>query len=235
VKAWFVGLGLIIVACSDSGDSPKSTDVDGGIESPDDDVSLPDASTPDLAGPLYEPGTAPPAPWSAFCVATFTRKSKLANSFGGTELLDVAVGDQYLLQDALPEHTFTVFVPTKGGLMEYTGSVGDDFSFPFETSCDLASPSYYIGAFADVTVFEDEALTHPRCTLASGTIFSTGDGYGRGVGHGFVELDLNSWPAACAGDGTSPDAGSDTGYVALKDRVVALDVLIGPPGVAPTP
>jgi hypothetical protein len=161
------------------------------------------------------------APWDQFCVATFTEDFDIIDSFGDLSL-SVQAGDRYLLGESSGfSAAATIVYISDQGPVELEMEVEDETMLPFTSSCTGAVQTL-IGVFVDTTVFSDEALTTPVCTLQAGTAvpssglsyFLTGNSY---------QVSLNELLEHCNG--------VEEGFVASVDVTVGSTIYGGIPMV----
>jgi len=107
--------------------------------------------------------------WSSYCVATFTRDVAIADK-GGDVAFTARTGEKYLLTD----------YSTLGGQAQakiaYLTAAGPDIydvpmtgTVPFTSNCTIDETVAYYAVFADVTVYDTEALKNEICSLSAGT------------------------------------------------------------------
>jgi hypothetical protein len=113
-----------------------------------------------------------PAPFNQYCVATFTEDYEPPYDFS------IQAGESYLYIDAtfLDEHEMIYFHEDLGPV---TFTIESPEPLPFTSNCDpLESGTSYYAVLADVTIYNDEALSDPACELAAGTIVEPEGGSG---------------------------------------------------------
>lgn len=157
------------------------------------------------------------APWDKYCVATFTRDFDVVDSFGDVAL-SAHKGDRYLLG------TSSAFAP---GTLIYIADAGpatidmtyDKSAPPFMSSCTEGATQSMVGVFVDTTVYSDDMLKMPVCTLKAGLVVpSAGLNFsiagGDLLGASAYEVELNELASHCNGttsgfvEGVSVEAGS---------------------------
>jgi hypothetical protein len=220
VRSKWLGLSLCIVACGvDHERAPEmepempepGEDVvfpgdtgDGANE--EDEVPAPVEETPVIEAPATE---VPPlsrgevnAPWSDFCVATFERDYVLRD-WSDAPLFTAKAGQSYLL-GSWHSGSFELLVPTGGGVLGFDADLPfdeDQDVFPFASNCELGQTKMHVAVFSDVTLYADEALSTPICTLKRGTQFAFPSWGQGGVDSALPigRIDVEGWPAPCAG------------------------------------
>jgi hypothetical protein len=159
------------------------------------------------------------APWSSYCVATFTEDTTIMDF--GEPLFTARAGDEYLLTDWFEsgETRVTMAHITPNGPYEFELNIPADSEPPFTSSCELDMRVSYYAAFTDVAVYSDEALTTKICDLKAGTAVrrsSTASGYSAVdfsfSGPATYEVFLNAFASSCGG--------ADTGYVSVPETNV---------------
>lgn len=108
---------------------------------------------------------------SAPCTATFTQDHEVIDFWGDT-LFTARTGETYILAGLYEwgtEIEAGLYYLDEEGAYRFDVEVeGSDVeSFPFELSC-TGSRTSMLGAFNDVTVYADEALTEEVCQLSKG-------------------------------------------------------------------
>jgi hypothetical protein len=106
-----------------------------------------------------------------YCVATFTADYEVIDFFGDSEL-SIAAGDELLIEDfgSFSPDEVSVYYLSKAGPVPFTITAEDGSTFPFTSNCMADNLEEYVGVFANVTVYGDEALTTPACMLVAGSI-----------------------------------------------------------------
>jgi hypothetical protein len=126
-----------------------------------------DDGTPNENVPAGENSGQVTAPWTAYCVATFTRDFPIIDGFGDS-LFTAKTGEKYLLSEfSATQGSFELVYLANGAPNPIT--VEGEASMPFTTNCEAGVTSYY-AVFQDTAVFKDEALTEKACDLAAGTV-----------------------------------------------------------------
>ena len=157
--------------------------------------------------------------WRGYCVATFTKDTAIEDVFGDPAFTARA-GEEYLLAEYDSfggEATVEIAYLTPNGPETYSvpmsGGAAD--SAPFTSNCTQGTAVEYYAVFADVTVYEDEALTKAICTLPAGTAVVRDGSLNAGYsamslnfsGPQKYEIMLNALGARCGG--------AETGYVSV--------------------
>jgi hypothetical protein len=162
------------------------------------------------------PGTIT-APWSGFCVATFTADYAVTDAFK-KPLFTARAGEQYLIMSFFAEFSASLAYLTPHGPIEFDVGVDVDETLPFTSSCSPQLSTYY-AVFADVSVFAELGLENKLCDLTSGTAAAREPqiaGYSLEANSGtgaIYEIHLNAFSARCGG--------VDKGYI----RVPAITAL----------
>jgi hypothetical protein len=106
-----------------------------------------------------------------YCVATFTDDYQVIDFFGDPEL-SIHTGDELLIEDfgAFSPDAVSVYYLSSAGPVSFTVTAEDGATFPFTSNCMPDDVEDYVGVFANVTVYQDEALTTPLCMLEKGSI-----------------------------------------------------------------
>lgn len=161
--------------------------------------------------------------WKDYCTATFTSDVPFVDAFGDTSFT-ARKGETYLLTEydtwgdsarvelayLTPSGPETFEVPVTGG----------PETFPFTSNCTFNTATEYYAVFADVTIYDSEALTTELCTLEAGTVIArdtTANGGYSAVG---LSLDgpqiyavtLNSLGTLCGG--------ATEGYITVQPTTV---------------
>jgi hypothetical protein len=164
------------------------------------------------------PGTVS-APWSGFCVATFTADYAVTDAFK-KPMFTAHVGEQYLVVRFFVEFSADLAYLTPRGPIEFDVDVNLGEALPFTSSCGPNSTATYFAVFADVSMFAESGLQNKLCDLAGGTTVARD--LSKIVGYsletqsdlGFIyEIELNAFSARCGG--------ADKGYI----RVPAITAL----------
>lgn len=114
-------------------------------------------------------------PWTAYCVATFTRDHTVIDVFDEPDLT-VSAGEQYLLSaygDGGFGSRVEIAYLTPKGPVDFEIEVAEGEALPFTSNCEPGATELMYGVFADTVLYEDEALTVEACTLTAGTAVPT--------------------------------------------------------------
>lgn len=171
------------------------------------------------------------APWTSYCVGTFTRDYVVVDGFGDPQFTAKS-GESYLLAEHYAHVSFELIYLVDGA--PYSIAVEGEASRPFESSCVAAAPYYAV--FKDTAIFKDEALTEKACDLAAGTVLPADLAKPRGysaVDFSFGETStfnvfLNAFAANCGG--------LDAGYISVPSvevlgtttYLVPIETILGP-------
>ena len=116
--------------------------------------------------------------------------------------------------------------------LEFTAPLGSR-DFPFTTNCSFDSENRYNAVFADITLYESDALTTPLCDLSAGTVVpvgQTGSGYGLvGSGSGgdaTYEVMLGAMSQECGGATTGYARVPETRVLGIHTNLVPLGVVV---------
>jgi hypothetical protein len=156
------------------------------------------------------------APWDKYCVATFTKDFDVLDSFGDVAL-SVHKGDRYLLGTPGSFAAGTLIYIADAGPAAIDMNY-DTTAPPFTSSCTGATQSM-VGVFVDTTVYSDEMLKTPVCTLQAGlAVPSAGVNFaitgGDLLSASVYNVELNELAQHCKGttsgyvEGVSVEAGS---------------------------
>lgn len=206
MRVWFLCV-LIAVLCVHCGDS-DSDGVGGSAQSGGDAASGGVSSTGDASqtggttgtGDMISTGGSTAvvghidalpdgqviAPWDSLCVATFTEDFDIVDTFGDVEL-SVKAGQRYLLGEPSFFGTSTIYYIGSEGPVDLEIDVSDATMPPFTSSCDGGTTTSLSAVFVETTVYADEDLTMPLCTLSASTTMA-----GDGVDYAFAGGDLFS-------------------------------------------
>jgi hypothetical protein len=151
--------------------------------------------------------------WSGYCVATFTEDYEYVDVFGDVAFTAMS-GEEYLIS------SFDGF-DGEVEMLYLTDDGAEEFTVPsagvFTSNCAPETAVEMYGVFADVTVYEDEALSTPLCQLSNGNVASTDSGTG------FSTIDINfDGPTTYQVylGGFADTCGADVGYVSVPETMV---------------
>lgn len=152
------------------------------------------------------------APWTSYCVATFTRDFPLVDAFGDLQFT-AKTGEKYLLAEfSAAQGSFEILYLVGGAPNPIV--IEGEASLPFTTNCDAGTTEYY-AVFQNTAVFKDEALTEKACDLAAGTVLPVDPAQGRG----YSSTDLSFGATAKYSlflNAFSPSCGNlPTGYISV--------------------
>lgn len=171
-----------------------------------------DDGTPDENAPAGGSSGQVTAPWTTYCVATFTRDYPIIDGFGDS-LFTAKTGEKYLLSEfSAVQGSFELVYLASGAPNPI--AVEGETTLPFTTNCDAGTTSYY-AVFQDTAVFKDEALTEKACDLTAGTVLPADTTKQRGYSSTDLSfgatakysLFLNAFAASCGN--------IDTGYISV--------------------
>lgn len=176
-----------------------------------------DDAAADGSEPTPESSGQVTAPWTAYCIATFTRDYPVVDTFGDPQFTAKS-GERYLLAEYSPSQGSFELVYLANGAPNPIAVEGEA-SLPFTTNCVTGVTSYY-AVFQNTAVFEDEALTEKACDLTAGTVLPADPAKGRG--YSAVDLSfgatskyslfLNAFSTSCGN--------IDSGYIAVEQAQV---------------
>lgn len=157
------------------------------------------------------------APWTAYCVATFSRDFPIIDGFGDT-VFTAKTGERYLLSAFSATEGSFELVYLANGAPNPIEAEGET-PLPFTTNCDAGATAYY-AVFKDTAVFKDEALTEKACDLTAGTVLPADPAKQRGYASTDLSfgatakysLFLNAFAASCGN--------VETGYIAVPQAQV---------------
>jgi hypothetical protein len=123
------------------------------------------------------------APWSDFCVATFTEDTVL-HGFLDETIMTARAGETYLLAALEPmlSDGGQMMVEAEIAFLSSHGPSGvpriraSEESLPFETDCTPAGGESRIGVFTETIFYGDPELTEVVCTVPAGTILDDAAG-----------------------------------------------------------
>ncbi len=176
-----------------------------------------DDDTPEGGGPSGENSGQVTAPWTAYCVATFTRDYPIIDSFGDPQFT-AKTGEKYLLSElSAAQGSFELVYLANGA--PNTIAVEGESPLPISTNCDAGATPYY-AVFQDTAVFKDEALTEKACDLTAGTVLPADPTKPRGFSSTDLSfgatakysLFMNAFAATCGN--------IDTGYISVPQAEV---------------
>ena len=158
VTRWFVWVALAVVsgACDSGGGGGRDGGRDGGHSAGE--------------GEGEGDGTAV-APWTDYCVATFTEDHQIEGHFGDVELT-VQSGEAYLLAD-FEEDMSEIYYLTRFGPVGFDIEPAEDGTWPFTSNCEPGATLKHYGVFVDTVLYEEAELMTPVCQLFAGTAAPT--------------------------------------------------------------
>ena len=117
------------------------------------------------------------------CTATFTEEYEVKDTWDDS-LFTANVGDKFIvasISDWVGDTITELYYLTSEGAYGFDiETAGTDVSaLPFDLSCAIGESESYLGAFNTVTVYSDEELTQPACTIERGSsaIVGVASGY----------------------------------------------------------
>ncbi len=165
-----------------------------------------------------------PEPWSDYCVGTFNRDHAVTDVFGDV-IFNAKSGDQYLISDhtgGFGEDRVDLLYLTNAGPYDFDVTpLEETGELPITPSCDLDAAEKYIAAFADVSVYETEAMETKLCDIAQGTALPVEPGLPVGYsaageidfsGPSTYEVYLNAFTSDC-GD-------AESGFISVPQTTV---------------
>ncbi len=193
----------------------------------------------DNGAPLVDLGDVP-APWSAYCVATFTEDYAVTSVFD-EELFTAKSGDAFLMaswEEFAGDAEAELIVFTPKGPEKFTISAPADAPvFPFTSNCEYENTTPYYATFTDVIFYATEDLNDIICEIPAETILPLEPG---GVGFSFAGDDpfqdgpatymvqLNAFRAQCGGAENGYVSVPQTEVFGVTTNLVPLISLIGP-------
>ncbi len=210
--------GVLLLACA-GGDEDSDTSTTGTSDGPGRGAS-------GGSGGGGDSGEVTPA-WDGYCVATFTEDHDVLDAFDDPEFT-AHEGERYLMADYsefFGEDTAELLFLTPAGPSSFTLTApAGSQDFPFTTPCTFGGGVQYYAVFADVTVFETEALESVLCELSAGTVLprdtSSQAGYAalsfNFTGPTTYSVELNAFSEQCGGQ--------STGFISVPETQVHANV-----------
>lgn len=172
-----------------------------------------------------------------YCVATFTADYEVIDFFGDREL-SIAAGDELLIEEfgTFGPDEVSVLYLSSAGAVPFTVVAEEGSTLPLTSNCAADEVEKYVGVFADVTVYSDEALTTAACMLEEGTIMPS-----RGLNYELVSAIFGEGPVVYRlfGDALLDLCGGTTeGYIKAGSArigetqytVIPIETFSGPAG-----
>ena len=191
---------------------------------------------------IEDDGSSPvavPEVWEGFCQVTFTEDYQVEDPFG--ELwFHVRVGDHFLMGDydtSFDRTNAELYYLTDDGPITFEIEVADEDTSPFTSNCEVDEGERHIGVFADITLYQDEALDEEACQLIAGTAVRGGSmGYSTVSGVDFMdqnpefvyEIDLGRLDEACNDHRITYALVTPTSALGSRHMIVPIRVLLGP-------
>jgi len=170
------------------------------------------------------------APWDQFCVLTFTDDFDVIDSFGDREL-SIRAGDRYLQGEGFFGSEAILYL-APAGPVEFEIDADDPSAPPYTSSCDGIDTDVFVAAIVDTTVFSDQALTMPLCTIAAGARAPGGLAYGLAsdlfAQPSVYEVTFNALAEHCGGVSTGFIAGIDVTVGSATYTDLGLAKVLGP-------
>ena len=114
-------------------------------------------------------------PFPEACIATFTRDHPVLDPAREPRLFiqkgEVLLLDRYHTFRGAPEAEISFI--TAVGPINFNVHAATVAGLPFTSNCVPGAVKFAVGAFADTTLYKDEQLAEPACTLRRGQSFET--------------------------------------------------------------